>query len=174
VSETWRGSISTQRSLTVSVRSKIGVGRMNSGTWRSRELGGCGSWGFGGAGQCLSKSLGKSLARSGPAKPHSVGTTDCSAAGIGCFEPRVDRLCYFRIGHPFRQIFPQCVRMLVRPVCLHWPFLPRTLLVVPIEAAESVPLVSDIPKSKSSLISDNRNCYNFFNSEKMSPCWTSR
>src|SRR6266436_2170688 len=117
---------------------------------------------------------GQILGAAGAGEPHSPGAADGGAPGIGRFEPRVDRLCCFRIGHPLRQIFPQCVQMLVRPVCLHWPFLPRTFLVVPSEAAESVSFISDIPKTMSSSISDNRNCYSFRNSEKMSPCWTSR
>src|SRR6478736_5033086 len=102
--------------------------------------------------------------------PHSPGAANGGAAGIGRFEPRVDRPCCFRIGHPLRQIFPQCVQMLVRPVCLHWPFLPRTFLVVPSEAAEPVSFISVIPKTMSSRISDNRNCFSFRNSEKMPPC----
>src|SRR5258705_13521666 len=98
------------------------------------------------------------LGAAGASNPHSPGAADGGAAGIGGLELGVARRCYFRIGHPLRQIFPPCVQMLVRPVCLHWPLLPRTFLVVPTEAAELGPLISDIPKTKSSYISDNRNC----------------
>src|SRR4051812_41521083 len=89
----------------------------------------------------------------GAGDSHSPGAANRGIAGIGGLELGIDRFRDFGKGHPLRQIFPQRVRMLARPVCrLHWPSFPM-LLVVPSERPPIPrPLISDIQKSKSSLI----------------------
>src|ERR1700722_13587588 len=114
-------------------------------------------------------------------EPHSSGAAEYGITGIGGVEFRIDRLRDLRIGH---------APMLGRPVGrLHFGASPisawprhasasfrrasktRTRNRHLLSSLDSGPAlagtsgttrpISDIPKSMSSLISDNRNCYHF-------------